>query len=76
MFKGNQNKRIELEEPEDYTPTQKKSLILMFVTLGLCTIGPVAKAIVTTPFTTWLSSYLDIQFLGIIFGIVAALISG
>lgn len=73
VFKGNQNKRIELEKPEDYNPVQKKSLALMFVTLGLCIIGPVAKAIVTTPFTTWLSSYLDIQFLGIIFGIVAAL---
>lgn len=74
VFKGNQSKHIELEKPEKYNAVQKKSLIVMFITLGLCIIGPVAKAIDTTPFTTWLASYLDIQFLGIIFGIVAALL--
>ena len=73
VFKGNQSKHVQLEKPEDFNPVQKKSLILMLVTLGLCILGPVAKAITTTPFTTWLATYLDIQFLGIVFGVAAAL---
>lgn len=76
LLKGHKAEKITMDKPEPITPKQKATLVLVFAILALTILPRVIGTVfgVSSPILTWLNTYMDLQFLGILGGLICAIL--